>query len=315
MSPTVIPPTNGLSYIPALNAGFNLGDNVRYPLTDHSGIQKFLRPWVNAFLNNQTAPSFKQDKIFAWYWLHPVNVEPTSTIPSVFSGYAHLNQTWWNNTVYGSGYINVGGGNQVYGIRYLNGNGFEKIRVAAHLTSPAKLRINDTLSETFPAGAAYFEIPMGTFRGVPTFAIVRTNSQDKTGSGPQAITNSVFPGGWNFLAVEIPLSITSTTNPTAPTFKFSGPTRGTINTASSNFTITPNNSYTGTITITPSGGGLSTPIVLSFTSATHQTFTITPTSVGKVTLTPTNNGSLTNPRALLYTACMNTGVRIKSCGN
>ena len=86
----------------------------------------------------------------------------------------------------------------------------------------------------------------------------------------------------------------------ATTYTLSGPTGGTLNTASANFTVTPNASYTGTITITPSGGGLSTQIVLTFSSAAAQTFTITPTAAGPVTLTATNSGSLTNPAALTY---------------
>lgn len=87
------------------------------------------------------------------------------------------------------------------------------------------------------------------------------------------------------------------------TFTLSGPSSGSINSASTNFTVTPDNIYNGTITITPSGGGLSTPIVLTFTdSVTPQTFTITPTTVGTVTLTPSNSGSLTNPTALTYSA-------------
>jgi lysophospholipase L1-like esterase len=87
------------------------------------------------------------------------------------------------------------------------------------------------------------------------------------------------------------------------TFTFSGPSSGSINSASTNFTVTPDNLYTGTVTITPSGGGLSTPTVLTFTdSATPQTFTITPTSAGPVTLTVTNNSTLTNPAPLTYTA-------------
>jgi hypothetical protein len=88
---------------------------------------------------------------------------------------------------------------------------------------------------------------------------------------------------------------------TASSFALTGPTGGALNTASSNFTVTPNGTYNGTITITPSGGGLSTPIVLTFSnSAASQTFTITPTAVGPVTLTPSNSGSLTNPSALSY---------------
>ena len=87
----------------------------------------------------------------------------------------------------------------------------------------------------------------------------------------------------------------------APTYTFTGPAGGALNTASSNFTVTPNGTYSGTITITPSGGGLSTPIVLTYSSsAAPQTFTITPTAVGPVKLTPSNSGSLTNPSALSY---------------
>jgi hypothetical protein len=91
-----------------------------------------------------------------------------------------------------------------------------------------------------------------------------------------------------------------TTGP-ASSFTFTGPSGGALNTASSNFTVTPNGTYNGTITITPSGGGLSTPIVLTFNnSAASQTFTITATAVGPVTLTPSNNGTLANPSALTY---------------
>jgi sugar lactone lactonase YvrE len=88
----------------------------------------------------------------------------------------------------------------------------------------------------------------------------------------------------------------------APTsYTLTGPSGGPLNTASTNFTVTPNANYTGTITISPSGGGLSTPIVLTFTnSAVAQTFTITPTTLGPVTLTPSNSGSLSNPSALTY---------------
>jgi Protein of unknown function (DUF2961) len=85
-----------------------------------------------------------------------------------------------------------------------------------------------------------------------------------------------------------------------PGYYLSGPAGGALSTASTNFTITPVASYTGAITITPSGGGLSTPIVKTFAGSTPQTFTITPTAVGPVSLTPSNSGSLTNPQALSY---------------
>ncbi len=89
--------------------------------------------------------------------------------------------------------------------------------------------------------------------------------------------------------------------PGATTYTFTGPGGGALNSVSANFTVTPNAAYTGTITVTPSGGGLSTPVVLTFSnSAAAQVFTITPSSVGPVSLTPTSGGSLTNPVAMTY---------------
>jgi hypothetical protein len=89
----------------------------------------------------------------------------------------------------------------------------------------------------------------------------------------------------------------------ATAFTFTGPSGGNINSASTNFTVTPNGIYTGTITITPSGPGSTglSPVVLTFSgTSTLQNFTITPTTAGSITLTPTNNNSLTNPSNLTY---------------
>ncbi len=180
-----------------------LGDNLRYPLTDHSGIQMFLRPWVDAFLNNQPTPVFTKDRMFAWYWLHPKDQAPATTMPALFSGYPQLSQQWWNSTVYATGNITVGNTNQIQGMKTYIGAGMEKIRLAAHLTAPARLKINDSVSEIMPAGAAFYEIEMGSFRGTPTFSIIRSGVEVKKGTGLQPITNNVFPGGWNFLATEI----------------------------------------------------------------------------------------------------------------
>ena len=60
--------------------------------------------------------------------------------------------------------------------------------------------------------------------------------------------------------------------------------------------------YTGTITLSPSGGGLTAPITLTFTSGAPQTFTITPTAPGTITLTGTNSGGLPNPGSVSYVA-------------
>ena len=94
-------------------------------------------------------------------------------------------------------------------------------------------------------------------------------------------------------------------SPVATAFTFTGPSSGNINSPTANFTVTPNNSYTGTITVTPSGTGSAglTATVLTFAnSSTAQTFNFTPTVAGSIILTPTNNGSLTNPTSLSFTA-------------
>jgi len=95
------------------------------------------------------------------------------------------------------------------------------------------------------------------------------------------------------------------TAPVATSFTFTGPSSGNVNSPSANFTVTPNNIYTGTITITPTGAGsagLSAKVLTFSNSSTAQTFSITPTIAGSITLTPTNNGTLTNPANLVYTA-------------
>ena len=91
-----------------------------------------------------------------------------------------------------------------------------------------------------------------------------------------------------------------------PTYTFIGPDSGNVNSTSTNFIITPDSLFTGTISIALSGAGasgLTTPIIKTFSnSSTAQTFTITPTVAGSITLTPTNSGSLINPSLLTYTA-------------
>lgn len=91
------------------------------------------------------------------------------------------------------------------------------------------------------------------------------------------------------------------TSATSYTLTTPTPDSGWVNNPSGTFTVTPNGTYTGSITITPSGGGLSSPITLNWTSSsTPQTFTIAPTSSGSVTLSPTNSGTLGNPSPVTY---------------
>lgn len=181
-------------------------------------------------------------------------------------------------------------------------------------TGSASSAFNITLDVAAPSGGTAIALSgggSGTYAGTNISGTTLTIPSGQTGTG--SVGNFTYNKATNGAQaitptasgiVFTPTSITYTASGGAATgFAFSGPSSGYVNNTSTNFTITPNGVYTGTITITPSGGGLSTPIVKTFSSsATPQTFTITPTSSGTVTLTPTNAGSITNPSALSYTA-------------
>lgn len=92
--------------------------------------------------------------------------------------------------------------------------------------------------------------------------------------------------------------------PVDSSFAFVGPTSGNINVQSTNFTITPNNPFTGVVTVTPTGvGSLGlSPITLTFNnSSTSQSFSITPIIMGDILLTVTNDKNITNPSPIIYT--------------
>ena len=199
---------NGLTYIPRRNSGFTLGKDIRYPLLDHTGMQQFARPYFTAFLNKQANITITEEKIFGFYWLHPVNADYVTTMPSQFEGDKTLGKTladqkaFWATTVFATGYINVAGVNQVNGFK-AKGAEMETIYMAVHLTAPAKLKINNTISAIIPAGVGYFQIPQ--VLGVPYFAILEIDGVTvrKEGFGRYEITQGCFPGGWNPAAIEI----------------------------------------------------------------------------------------------------------------
>lgn len=65
----------------------------------------------------------------------------------------------------------------------------------------------------------------------------------------------------------------------ATNYTFTGPTSGTTNSASANFTVTPDGIYTGTISLASTGAGTFSPTSLTWNnSAASQTFTYTATS-------------------------------------
>ena len=92
----------------------------------------------------------------------------------------------------------------------------------------------------------------------------------------------------------------------ATALTLTGPTTGTVGTASTNFTVAANGSLSANVTVTPSsggGGGTFSPATLTLTSAaTSGTFTYTATTTGAKTISVTNSGSLANPSAVTFTA-------------
>jgi hypothetical protein len=110
--------------------------------------------------------------------------------------------------------------------------------------------------------------------------------------------------GPNFYFDNLVLSAAST----ATAYALTGPSVGPASAASSNFSITPNGSTS--VTITPSdgsSGGTFTPASLTW-SGDNSTKTFTYTSLGpdSVTISTTNNGSLTDPSSLSYSGVVTT---------
>jgi hypothetical protein len=104
---------------------------------------------------------------------------------------------------------------------------------------------------------------------------------------------------------------TVTVNTTVTTYAVTPPSppSGFVHRLSGNFAVAPNGTYSGTITGTPSGGGLSGADAITHTwssSSAPQNFNWTPTAVGTVTITWTNSGGLTDPSVNTYTSLAQT---------
>lgn len=189
--------TAGIFYVPTTRGAF-YGDAsaARAPLMDHSGINAFFSPYMNAFLNDQQTITIPTDRIICKYQLHPKNASFISTIPAAATARGY-NQTQWDGTMYKNGSA------QITGIKTIPG--VDDIEMGAHLTRPAYLKINGTLSSLMPAGVATFRIALSSFTGYPTFQIIEPDGVTirKSATGPQAISTSCYPGGWNPLIREL----------------------------------------------------------------------------------------------------------------
>ncbi len=194
-----------------------------------------------------------------------------------------------------------------YGDPNFNAAGTSAFVVYASASSLAAITYNNGASNTVGCGGSITDGTIYKLAVTGTGYAIYKNA----GSGdvllcnvPTAVTITNKPVFFQSGATGTPAQFNSlTVQGLGPTYTITGPARGLINTASSSFTVSPSAAYTGTITITPSGGGLSTPIVLNFNnSSTPQTFTITPTTGGLMTLALSNNGGLINPSTMSYAA-------------
>ncbi|MEI8129950.1 MAG: DUF2341 domain-containing protein [bacterium] len=135
-----------------------------------------------------------------------------------------------------------------------------------------------------PAGHSPSGITPVTGAGVAIPGIYFSRFQDGVVSIIDTATNQVYPP-----------------HP-ATTYTITGPSTGVLNTVSDVFSVRMNGTFSGAVTITPSGGGITNPIVLHFSNSPTQFFTITPSAVGTISLTASNDGGLPDPSSLTYLA-------------
>lgn len=263
------------------------------------------------------------------------DAQSTSTLYSINTAVANLNLTFYNNVVYGAVRSMDARG-------MASGKIFNCIfwRTSAQLglLADSNCEVRNSYSGSSVPGADCFwsggtptgsnnissdttaltKFPTGSVNnvaGATAFMSVTPGSEDfrhasastplvNAGTTIASVTNDIRGvtrpqgGSYDVGAFEY----TSSTPATDVTF--TGPTSGTVGTASSNFTVGANGSITGTLTITPSdggGGGTFTPATVNISdSSATATFTYTPSSTGTKTLSVSNNGGLTNPASISY---------------
>lgn len=125
----------------------------------------------------------------------------------------------------------------------------------------------------------------------------------------QTTAASVSPNyTWTTAARSIVLAAVfkAATGSAATSTTLTGPTSGVAGVPSTNFTVGANGTITGTVTVTPSdsgGGGTFSPTSVNISSGTPTaTFTYTAASAGAKTISTTNNGGLSDPSSITYTA-------------
>lgn len=137
----------------------------------------------------------------------------------------------------------------------------------------------------------------------------------------QPATNGARDLAGNLLASFSALPITNNVGAVANAVTLTGPTTGAVSAVSTNFTaaLAPvGAAASGTVVVTPSDGGAGgtfSPTTVSLTTAAPSaTFTYTPSSTaGAKTISITNNGGLSNPASITYTAtAVSTFIRARA---
>lgn len=124
----------------------------------------------------------------------------------------------------------------------------------------------------------------------------------------------LFPGGVTTGALDVGALQHALSLP-ATAFTLSGPASGTINVASTDFTVTPNGNTSGTFTPTPASGCTFTPSTLTWTGdSVAKTFTVTKSSLGTVNINGTFSDGLTPPANVAYTANLPTATAFALTG-
>jgi lysophospholipase L1-like esterase len=88
----------------------------------------------------------------------------------------------------------------------------------------------------------------------------------------------------------------------ATTYYLSGPSIGAVGVASPPFAVSPDGSFTGTVTPAATGGSFSPASLTWNGEATAKVFTYTPASPGSHTISLSNSGGLTNPAPQIFAA-------------
>jgi len=191
------PVVAGSSYLPDTATHSSYGANIfSYPQLDHSGLQKFGNPYIDAFLNNRSSiATITQDKIFIDYTLHPKNASAYTTIPAELANNAGYNGVgFWAGTPYASV--------PSWASDATKFPKFNTIKVAAHLMTPAQIKINGgTPSSTIGPGIVFFEQAQAL--GTITVEIIRGGLTVASGTSSKPITNNRWPGGGNAIFEQI----------------------------------------------------------------------------------------------------------------